>query len=107
MEIEQYEVYWVNLDPTVGKEMKKTRPCVVLSPNEMNAYIGTIIIAPLTSTLRTYPSRVSFNLNGNANMIAIDQIKTIDKKRIGIKVGKLDAKTITLVKQIIDNMLVK
>jgi mRNA interferase MazF len=107
MEIIQYEVYWVNLDPTIGKEMKKTRPCVVLSPNEMNAFIGTIIIAPLTSTLRSYSSRVNFTLNGNESMIAIDQLKTIDKKRIGSKVGKLDAKTVVLVKQIIDAMLVK
>lgn len=107
MEIRQYEIYWINLDPTIGKEMKKTRPCVILSPNDMNTFIGTVIIAPLTTTIRSYPSRVKFIINGKASMIALDQIKTIDKLRLQNKISSLDAKTISLVKQVIEEMLVK
>jgi mRNA interferase MazF len=106
MEIKQYEIYWVNLDPTIGKEMKKTRPCVILSPDDMNEFIGTVIVAPLTTTIRTYPSRVKFSLNGTSSMIALDQIKTIDKVRLQDKVGKLNASTVTLVKKVIEEMLV-
>ncbi len=107
MEISQYEIYWVNLDPTIGKEMKKTRPCVILSPNDMNTFIGTVIVAPLTTTIRSYPSRVKFTLKDKVSMIAIDQIKTIDKLRLQNKISTLDAKTISLVKQVIEEMLVK
>lgn len=106
MEINQYEIYWVNLDPTIGREMKKIRPCVILSPDDMNEFIGTVIVAPLTTTIRTYPSRVKFVLSGKTSMIALDQIKTIDKTRLQNKVGKLNAATITLVKKVIEEMLV-
>ncbi len=106
MEIKQYEIFWVNLDPTIGKYMKKTRPCVILSPDDMNEFIGTVIVAPLTTTIRNYPSRVKFSLNGTASMIALDQIKTIDKARIQDKVGKLNAPTVALVKKVIEEMLV-
>ncbi len=106
MEINQYEIYWVNLDPTLGREMKKTRPCVILSPDDMNKFIGTVIVAPLTTTIRIYPSRVKFILNGTTSMIALDQIKTIDKVRLQDKVGKLNASTITLVKKVIEEILV-
>lgn len=106
MEINQYEIYWVNLDPTIGREMKKTRPCVILSPDDMNKFIGTVIVAPLTTTIRIYPSRVKFILNGTTSMIALDQIKTIDKVRLQDKVGKLNASTITLVKKVIEEILV-
>lgn len=106
MEINQYEIFWVNLDPTIGKEMKKTRPCVILSPNDMNAFIGTVIIAPLTTTIRNYPSRVKFILDGTISMIALDQIKTIDKARLKGKVGKLNSATVILVKKVIEEMLV-
>lgn len=106
MEINQYEIYWVNLDPTIGREMKKTRPCVILSPDVMNEFIGTVIVAPLTTTIRTYPSRVKFVLSGKTSMIALDQIKTIDKARLQNKVGKLNPATIKLVKKVIEEMLV-
>ena len=106
MEISQYEIYWVNLDPTIGREMKKTRPCVILSPDDMNAFIGTVIVAPLTTTLRSYPSRVKLVLNGKTSMIALDQIKTIDKARLQNKIGKLKAATVSLVKKVIEEMLV-
>lgn len=106
MEITQYEIYWVNLDPTIGREMKKTRPCVILSPDDMNQFIATVIVAPVTSTIRSYPSRVKFVLNGKTNMIALDQIKTIDKLRLQDKIGKLNTVTIAIVKKVIEEMLV-
>lgn len=106
MEINQYDIYWVNLDPTISREMKKTRPCVILSPDDMNQFITTVIIAPLTTTTRAYPSRVKFVLSGKTSMIALDQIKTIDKARLQNKIGKLNAITITLVKKVIEEMLV-
>ncbi len=107
MEIKQYEIYWVNLDPTIGREMKKTRPCVVLSPDEMNQFIGTVIIAPLTSTIRSYPSRVKYTLQNKAGMIALDQLKTVDKARLQRRIVTLDKNTIREVKKVIEDMLVK
>lgn len=82
MELKQYSIVLVNLDPTVGSEIKKTRPCVVISPDEMNKYLNTIVLAPITTNLKKYPSRVSVNHNGRNGMIAIDQIRTVDKSRI-------------------------
>ena len=80
MEINQYRVVLVNLDPTIGSEIKKTRPCVIISPDEMNRYLRTIVIAPLTTNLKKYPTRVLVEHNNKKGMIAIDQIRTVDKK---------------------------
>ncbi|MFT5641592.1 MAG: mRNA interferase MazF [Cyclobacteriaceae bacterium] len=82
MELKQYKIVLVNLDPTVGSEIKKTRPCVILSPNEMNKYLNTIVVAPMTTNQKKYPTRISVEHNQKKGMIAIDQIRTIDKKRI-------------------------
>lgn len=82
MELNQYAVVLVNLDPTIGSEIKKTRPCVVISPNEMNKYLNTIVLAPMTTNLKNYPTRVPVKHNGKKGMIAIDQIRTVDKTRI-------------------------
>ncbi|HKL07852.1 MAG TPA: type II toxin-antitoxin system PemK/MazF family toxin [Bacteroidales bacterium] len=82
MEINQYEIVLVNLDPTVGSEIKKTRPCVIISPNEMNKYLNTVVIAPMTSQSKNYPTRVSVKHNSKKGWIVIDQIRTIDKQRI-------------------------
>ena len=82
MELKQYSVILVNLDPTVGSEIKKTRPCVILSPNEMNKYLRTIVIAPMTTNLKKYPTRVPVRVDNKKGMIAIDQIRTIDRQRI-------------------------
>ena len=82
MELNQYMIVLVNLDPTIGSEIKKTRPCVIVSPDEMNKYLNTIVVAPMTTTLKKYPTRISVEHNGKKEMIAIDQIRTIDKKRI-------------------------
>jgi mRNA interferase MazF len=107
MEVKQYEFYWVNLDPTIGREMKKRRPCLILSPNEMNDNIGTVIVAPLTSQMRSYPSRVKCSLEGKKGMIAIDQIKTIDKKRLQKRIAAANEKVIQQVKRVISEMLVQ
>ena len=82
MELEQYSIILVNLDPTVGSEIKKTRPCVIISPNEMNKYLRTIVVAPMTTNLKNYPTRIAIKTNNKKGMIAIDQIRTIDKQRI-------------------------
>ena len=107
MEVKRYQVYWVNLDPTIGSEIRKTRPCLVISPDEMNEHLNTIIVAPLTSTLRPYPTRVLCTLKGKASAIALDQIRTIDKKRITAYIDKLDAPEIIKVKEVLEEMLVK
>jgi mRNA interferase MazF len=99
----QYSIVLVNLDPTIGSEIKKTRPCVIISPNEMNFNINTIIIAPMTSKSRNYPTRVKVNEN---SYIVLDQIRTIDKQRIIKKLGELDIEIILKIKQIIKEMLV-
>ena len=82
MEINQYQIVLVNLDPTVGSEIKKSRPCVVISPNEMNKFLQTIVIAPLTSNSKGYPTRVEIFHNNTKSWVIIDQIRTVDKQRI-------------------------
>src|SRR5690606_21504266 len=82
MDLNQYAIVLVNLDPTIGSEIKKTRPCVIISPNEMNKYLNTIVLAPMTTNLKKYPTRVSVQHNGKNGMIAIDQIRTVVKTRI-------------------------
>lgn len=82
MDLDQYTIVLVNLDPTLGSEIKKTRPCVIISPNEMNKYLNTIVLAPMTSILTEYPTRVPVIHNGKKGMIAIDQLRTVDKRRI-------------------------
>jgi mRNA interferase MazF len=107
MEITQYDVWWVALDPTIGKEIKKTRPCVIISPDEMNNHIGTVIIAPLTSTIRLYPSRIKYELKGKVCTIALDQIKTINKSRLKNKISHLESKTIKQIRQTIEEIFCK
>lgn len=107
MDIKQYDIYWVTLDPAIGKEMRKTRPCVIISPDEMHNYIGTVIIAPLTSTIRLYPSRINYKLNGKPCTIALDQIKTIDKSRLQNKITHLGLTTIRQIKQTMEDIFCK
>lgn len=89
MELSQYQIVLVNLDPTIGSEIKKTRPCVVISPNEMNKYLRTIIVAPMTTTTRKYPTRIEVKHDTKIGWIVIDQIRTIDKQRIIKVLGSL------------------
>ena len=106
MEIKQYTIILVNLDPTIGSEIKKTRPCVIISPNEMNKYLNTIILAPMTSNLNQYPTRVSVEHDGKKGMIAIDQIRTVDKSRILKVLGKLSKIEIKACKEVIKETFV-
>ncbi len=101
MEIKQYEIVLVNLDPTIGSEMKKTRPCVVVSPNEMNQYLQTIVIAPLTSSSKPYPTRVEVKQDHTKGWIALDQVRTVDRLRIIRKLGEMSPKEIKKTKAVI------
>ena len=105
--MEQYSIYLVNLDPTIGHEIKKTRPCIVISPNEMNQHIATVIIAPMTTKSHTYPTRIPITFKGKNGWIVLDQLRTIDKCRIVKKVGKLNSGKIIAVKNILSEMLVE
>ena len=106
MELAQYEIILVNLDPTNGSEMKKTRPAVIISPNEMNKYLNTIVIAPLTSNSKPYPTRVEVKYNKTKGWIVLDQIRTIDRRRIIKKLDHLTDKEIEKVKSIIKETFV-
>tara|TARA_R110000868_G_C10628272_1_gene742944 strand:- start:84 stop:407 length:324 start_codon:yes stop_codon:yes gene_type:complete len=101
MELKQYSIVLVNLDPTVGSEIKKTRPCVIVSPNEINKFLNTIVVAPMTTNLKKYPTRIEVKHNDKKGMIAIDQIRTIDKSRIIKKFDRLSKSEIQKCKDII------
>jgi mRNA interferase MazF len=100
MGLNQYQIILVNLDPTIGTEMKKTRPCVVVSPNELNRNLKTIVIVPLTSQLKSYPTRVSITQNGVMSNMVVDQIRTIDKSRVIKTLGKLSSQEIINIKRV-------
>ena len=106
MELIQYHVYLVNLDPTVGHEIKKTRPCLVVSPNEMNRNLKTIMIAPMTTKSHEYPSRVGLRFVGKQAWVVLDQIRTVDRARLVKELGALDARHVRKVKDVIREMLV-
>jgi len=105
MVIKQYAIHWINLDPTTGSEVSKTRPCVIISPDEMNRHLQTVIIAPLTHTLKLYPSRVICDINGDKSAVMLDQLRTVDKTRIGPFFNKLSTKEIAEIKFVINQML--
>ncbi|MCK5147162.1 type II toxin-antitoxin system PemK/MazF family toxin [bacterium] len=104
MMVRRFEVYLVNLEPTRGSEIKKTRPCLVISPNEMNRFIATVIVAPMTTKGRDYPTRVSCEFQGKQGQIVLDQIRTIDKSRLFQKLGEVDNSTKTKVLSILAEM---
>ena len=106
MELVQYQIVLVNLDPTIGSEMKKTRPCVILSPNEMNTYLQTIVVAPITSISKAYPTRIAIKHQQKKGWLVLDQIRTIDRKRIVKMFQSLSEKEIAQTKKIIQEMLV-
>jgi mRNA interferase MazF len=89
MDVNRFDVFLVALDPTLGHEIKKTRPCTVVSPDEMNHHIGTVIIAPMTSKGRPYPTRVPCAFQGVVGQVVLDQIRTVDKGRLTKKLGRL------------------
>jgi len=90
MEVSRFDIFLVNLDPAIGSEIKKIRPCLVISPDEMNHYIRTVIVAPMTTKGRAYPTRVPCRFKGRSGQVVLDQIRTIDKERLVKKVGRID-----------------
>ena len=106
MELVQYQIVLVNLEPTIGSEIKKTRPCVIVSPDEMNRYLRTIIVAPMTTKSRSYPTRVKIKQKNESGWIVIDQLRTIDKQRIIKVLGLLSPVEINKTKRVIREMLV-
>ena len=101
MDLNQYQIVLVNLDPTVGSEMKKTRPCVVISPNEMNKYLQTIVVSPMTSSSKSYPTRVEITHEKKKGWIVLDQIRTVDRKRIIKILGNLSEKETAKLKEVL------
>jgi mRNA interferase MazF len=101
MEIKQYQIILVNLDPTIGSEIKKTRPCVVISPDEMNNYLRTIVVAPMTTSSKKYPTRVNVEHDNKNGWIVVDQIRTIDKQRVVKTFGRLKDPEVIELKSVI------
>lgn len=91
MEVRRFDVFLVNLDPSVGSESRTSRPCVVVSPDEMNRYVRTVVVAPLTTSSRPYPSRVDVRFAGKDSQVVVDQLRTTDKTRLAKRLGVLDA----------------
>ncbi len=104
--VSQYEVHLINLDPTIGHEIKKTRPCLIVSPAEMNNNLSTVMIAPMTTKSHSYPTRVEIKFGGKKGWIVLDQIRTVDQERLVKKLGSIKQKEITEVKRVIKEMLV-
>ena len=102
----QYEVFLINLDPTIGHEIQKTRPCLVVSPDEMNENINTVIIAQMTTRSHEYPTRINVKFQGKNGWIVLDKIRTVDKRRLVKRLGKIDKIIIQKVKDVIKEMLV-
>jgi len=103
--VREFEVFLVNLDPTVGLEIKKSRPCVVLSPSEMNSVLGTVIVAPMTTTLRGYPSRLEIRFQTKFCEICLDQIRAVDESRLSkTSLGRLKQGEIDEVKDVLADM---
>jgi mRNA interferase MazF len=92
MVVRRFDVYLVNLDPTVGSEIQKTRPCLVVSPDEMNRRIATVIVAPMTTKGRTYPTRIPVRFAGKAGQIVLDQLRTVDRTRLIRRLGRISAR---------------
>ena len=106
MEVAQYQIVLVNLNPTIGSGIKKTRPCVIISPDEMNRYLRTVIIAPMTTKSRSYPTRIRVKHKNESGWVVFDQLRTIDKQRIIKITGILSHAEINKSKKVIREMLV-
>ena len=102
--MKRFDVHLVALDPTLGTEIKKTRPCLVISPDEMNAHLRTVIIAPMTTRRRDNPMRVSCRFQGKDAEVVLDQIRTVDRARLVKRLGKLRPKASTLVLEVLQEM---
>jgi mRNA interferase MazF len=104
MVISQFDVCLVNLDPTVGSEMRKTRPCLVISPDEINRHLRTLMIAPMTTKSRPYPTRVACQFRRKKGFVVLDQMRTIDRVRVIQRLGQLDDKTTMLVLSVLQQL---
>ena len=93
MVVKRFDVFLVNLDPTLGRETRKARPCLIISPDEMNRFISTVIIAPMTTKGWDYPTRIPCTFKGRQGQVVLDQIRTIDKIRLSKKLGRIDKST--------------
>ena len=104
MVVNRFDVYIVVLDPTVGSEIQKTRPCLMISPDEMNRHISTVIVAPMTTKGRSYPTRVACTFQGKEGQVVLDQIRTVDKSRLARKLGQINDETQREVLSVLDQM---
>jgi len=102
--ISRFEVYLCALDPTVGREIRKTRPCLIVSPDEMNHHIRTAIVAPMTTKGRSYPTRVPCKFGGKAGQVVLDQIRTVDQSRLVRQLGRIDSRTSRIVLGVLQEM---
>lgn len=107
MVIKRFGIYLVALDPTVGSEIQKTRPCVVISPDEMNLHIRTVIVAPMTTGGQSYPSRVSCSFQGKTGQVVLDQIRTVDKSRLVRRLGVIDTRTQPRILDVLQEMFAR
>ena len=103
----RYEVYLINLDPTIGSEIKKTRPCVIISPDEMNRNISTVIVAPLTSAQKNYPTRINCQVQTKQGQIVLDQIRTVDKIRLIKKIDVINKRTRLKLHKVLAEMFIQ
>jgi mRNA interferase MazF len=99
--VSRFDVYLVNLDPTVGSEIRKSRPCVVVSPDEMNRHVRTVVVAPLTTAGRPYPSRVPIRFAGKNGQVVVDQLRTVDKIRLARRLGALEPREAAAVLEVL------
>lgn len=104
MVVRRFDVFLVSLDPTRGREIKKTRPCLIVSPDEMNQHIGTVIVAPMTTRGRDYPTRVPCTFQGKRGQVVLDQVRTVDKSRLVRRLGAVSAKAQNAVLRILQEM---
>lgn len=104
MVVARFEVHLVRLDPTEGREIRKTRPCLVISPDEMNRHIGTVIVAPMTTAGRAYPTRVPVKFHRKQGQVVLDQIRTVDKNRLVKRLGRIDDPTAQKVLAVLSEM---
>ena len=104
MVVRRFDIYLVSLDPAVGREVQKARPCLIISPDEMNRYIGTVIIAPMTTRGRGYPTRVACTFQGKRGQVVLDQIRTVDKSRLIKRLSRIGGQTQTAVLSVLNEM---
>lgn len=107
MVIQRFEVWLVNLDPALGREIRKTRPALVVSPDEMNHAIATVIIAPMTTKGRDYPTRVPCTFQGKAGQVVLDQLRTVNKVRLVKRLGRLEEQTAVAVLGVLAELFAK